>query len=101
VDCLPPQVNSPGLKPIVVERGKDIPVVVKFEGNQCRSCCKWKDSTIILVKVGRKRILTGNYRSKKKGRCNLTELLVAYGATPDILVEAHLTLNQQVTPNYL
>jgi 2-polyprenyl-6-methoxyphenol hydroxylase-like FAD-dependent oxidoreductase len=29
-----------GLKPIVVERGKDIRGRRRLEGDQCRSCCK-------------------------------------------------------------
>jgi hypothetical protein len=29
-----------GLKPIVVERGKDVRGRRRLEGNQCRSCCK-------------------------------------------------------------
>jgi flavin-dependent dehydrogenase len=72
-----------GLKPIVVERGKDIrgrrrdlkAINVDHVVNE--------DSNYCLVKVGQERILTGNYtRDLKKGRCNADfELLVAYGAT--------------------
>jgi hypothetical protein len=40
-------------------------------------------------------ILMGIYRSKKRGDVtSILELLVAYGATPDILIEASAYWNQ-------
>jgi uncharacterized FAD-dependent dehydrogenase len=55
---------------------------------------------IVLVKVT---YSDGNYtRDLKKGRCNADfELLVAYGATPDILVEAHPHIGTNKLPQII
>jgi uncharacterized FAD-dependent dehydrogenase len=57
---------------------------------------------IVLVKVGQERILTGNYTRDLKGDVTrIFELLVAYGATPDILVEAHPHIGTNKLPQII
>lgn len=93
-----------GLKPIVVERGKDIrgrrrdlkainvDHVVNEDSNYCfgeGGAGTYSDGKLYT-------------RSKKRGEVTrILELLVAYGATPDILVEAHPHIGTNKLPQII
>ena len=93
-----------GLKPIVIERGKDVrgrrrdlkainvDHVVNEDSNYCfgeGGAGTYSDGKLYT-------------RSKKRGDVNrILELLVAYGATPDILVDAHPHIGTNKLPQII
>ena len=93
-----------GLKPIVIERGKDIrgrrrdlkainvDHIVNADSNYCfgeGGAGTYSDGKLYT-------------RSKKRGDVTrILELLVAYGATPDILVEAHPHIGTNKLPQII
>ncbi|MGO4818142.1 NAD(P)/FAD-dependent oxidoreductase [Flavobacterium sp. W22_SRS_FP1] len=93
-----------GLKPIVIERGKDVrgrrrdlkainvDHIVNEDSNYCfgeGGAGTYSDGKLYT-------------RSKKRGDVNrILELLVAYGATPDILVEAHPHIGTNKLPQII
>ncbi|MES2239833.1 MAG: FAD-dependent oxidoreductase [Bacteroidota bacterium] len=93
-----------GLKPIVVERGKDVRGRRRDLKAINRDHVVDEDSNYCFGEGGAGTYSDGKLytRSKKRGDVNrILELLVAYGATPDILVDAHPHIGTNKLPKII
>ena len=93
-----------GLKPIVVERGKDVRGRRRDLKAINRDHIVNEDSNYCFGEGGAGTYSDGKLytRSKKRGDVNrILELLVAFGATPDILVEAHPHIGTNKLPQII
>ena len=93
-----------GLKPIVVERGKDVRGRRRDLKAINRDHIVDEDSNYCFGEGGAGTYSDGKLytRSKKRGDVNrILELLVAFGATPDILVDAHPHIGTNKLPKII
>ena len=93
-----------GLKPIVVERGKDVRGRRRDLKAINRDHIVNEDSNYCFGEGGAGTYSDGKLytRSKKRGDVTrILELLVAFGATPDILVEAHPHIGTNKLPQII
>ncbi|WP_140487569.1 NAD(P)/FAD-dependent oxidoreductase [Flavobacterium sp. GSA192] len=93
-----------GLKPIVVERGKDVRGRRRDLKAINRDHVVDEDSNYCFGEGGAGTYSDGKLytRSKKRGDVNrILELLVAFGATPDILVDAHPHIGTNKLPKII
>jgi len=93
-----------GLKPIVVERGKDVRGRRRDLKAINRDHIVNEDSNYCFGEGGAGTYSDGKLytRSKKRGDVNrILELLVAFGATPDILVDAHPHIGTNKLPKII
>ena len=93
-----------GLKPILVERGKDVRGRRRDLKAINRDHIVNEDSNYCFGEGGAGTYSDGKLytRSKKRGDVNrILELLVAFGATPDILVEAHPHIGTNKLPQII
>ncbi|MBU2062708.1 MAG: FAD-dependent oxidoreductase [Bacteroidetes bacterium] len=93
-----------GLKPIVVERGKDVRGRRRDLKAINRDHLVNEDSNYCFGEGGAGTYSDGKLytRSKKRGDVTrILELLVAYGATPDILVDAHPHIGTNKLPQII
>ena len=93
-----------GLKPIVVERGKDVRGRRRDLKAINRDHIVNEDSNYCFGEGGAGTYSDGKLytRSKKRGDVSrILELLVAFGATPDILVEAHPHIGTNKLPQII
>jgi uncharacterized protein len=93
-----------GLKPIVIERGKDVRGRRRDLKAINRDHLVDEDSNYCFGEGGAGTYSDGKLytRSKKRGDVNrILELLVAYGATPDILVDAHPHIGTNKLPKII
>lgn len=93
-----------GLKPIVVERGKDVRGRRRDLKAINRDHSVNEDSNYCFGEGGAGTYSDGKLytRSKKRGDVTrILELLVAFGATPDILVEAHPHIGTNKLPQII
>ena len=93
-----------GLKPIVIERGKDVRGRRRDLKAINRDHIVNEDSNYCFGEGGAGTYSDGKLytRSKKRGDVNrILELLVAFGATPDILVDAHPHIGTNKLPQII
>lgn len=93
-----------GLKPIVIERGKDVRGRRRDLKAINRDHIVDEDSNYCFGEGGAGTYSDGKLytRSKKRGDVNrILELLVAFGASPDILVEAHPHIGTNKLPQII
>ncbi|KQB41426.1 FAD dependent oxidoreductase [Flavobacterium daejeonense] len=93
-----------GLKPIVIERGKEVRGRRRDLKAINRDHIVNEDSNYCFGEGGAGTYSDGKLytRSKKRGDVNrILELLVAFGATPDILVEAHPHIGTNKLPKII
>lgn len=93
-----------GLKPILIERGKDVRGRRRDLKAINRDHVVDEDSNYCFGEGGAGTYSDGKLytRSKKRGDVNrILELLVAYGASPDILVEAHPHIGTNKLPKII
>ncbi|GIZ07466.1 NAD(P)/FAD-dependent oxidoreductase [Flavobacterium sp. UMI-01] len=98
------QLIALGLKPIVIERGKDVRGRRRDLKAINRDHIVDEDSNYCFGEGGAGTYSDGKLytRSKKRGDVNrILELLVAFGATPDILVEAHPHIGTNKLPQII
>lgn len=93
-----------GLKPVVIERGRDVRGRRRDLKAINRDHVVDEDSNYCFGEGGAGTYSDGKLytRSKKRGDVNrILELLVAYGASPDILVEAHPHIGTNKLPKII
>lgn len=93
-----------GLKPIVIERGKDVRGRRRDLKAINRDHIVDEDSNYCFGEGGAGTYSDGKLytRSKKRGDVNrILELLVAFGASPDILIEAHPHIGTNKLPQII
>lgn len=93
-----------GLKPIVIERGKDVRGRRRDLKAINRDHIVDEDSNYCFGEGGAGTYSDGKLytRSKKRGDVNrILELLVAFGATPDILIDAHPHIGTNKLPQII
>ena len=93
-----------GLKPIVVERGKDVRGRRRDLKAINRDHIVNEDSNYCFGEGGAGTYSDGKLYTRSKKRVDVTrilELLVAFGATPDILVEAHPHIGTNKLPQII
>lgn len=98
------QLMELGLKPIVIERGKDVRGRRRDLKAINRDHVVNEDSNYCFGEGGAGTYSDGKLytRSKKRGDVNrILELLVAFGATPDILVDAHPHIGTNKLPQII
>ena len=89
-----------GIKPIIIERGKDVRSRRKDLANITKNHIVNEDSNYCFGEGGAGTYSDGKLytRSKKRGDVNkILDILIMHGATPEIRVEAHPYRNKQIT----